>query len=109
MYKFIWKITIKDSLKVEPFIENWRKASEVLQEYPGAKGTRLHRDIDDPNTFVAIAEWESKEARDAMEADRKAGSERGYRWQKYAKNEDYGQVEVVNRIELIEEVMPGDQ
>lgn len=105
-YTYIWKIKIEDESKVQPFIDNWRAASIILQEYPGALGTRLLRSLDDPLTFYAIPEWESKADRDAMEADRVSGSERGERWSKLQKNDDFGTVEPVARLELIETVSP---
>lgn len=43
------------------------RASEIIQRAPGAQGTRLHRRIGDPSRLLAIATWESKSARDAME------------------------------------------
>jgi hypothetical protein len=42
----------------------------LIQQAPGARGTRLHRKIGDSNTLLAIATWESKAKRDAMEAKR---------------------------------------
>jgi hypothetical protein len=44
------------------------KASELIQRAAGARGTRLHRKIGDSNVLLAIASWESKAARDAMES-----------------------------------------
>ena len=35
---------------------------------PGARGTRLHRRIGDDHRLLAIASWDSKTQRDAMEA-----------------------------------------
>ena len=104
-YRYIWKITVEES-EAANFIMNWREGSKVLQEYPGALGTRLHKSIDEPNTYYAIAEWESKAARDEMEADRLAGSERGQRWEKYAKNDSYGLPISVARLEEIDVVLP---
>lgn len=46
------------------------KASELIQQSEGARGTQLHRMIDNPDQLLAIASWDSKAARDAMEADR---------------------------------------
>jgi hypothetical protein len=44
------------------------RASEIIQRAPGSRGTRLHRSIGDPARLLAIASWDSKSARDAMEA-----------------------------------------
>ena len=48
----------------------WVRVSEILQRAPGALGTRLHRKIGDPMTLLAIASWDSKASRDAMERRR---------------------------------------
>ena len=48
------------------------KSSELLlqliQQAPGARGTELHRKIGEPNKLIAIASWDSKADRDAMDA-----------------------------------------
>jgi hypothetical protein len=38
------------------------------EQAPGARGTRLHRKIGDDRVLLAIATWQSKAHRDAMEA-----------------------------------------
>ena len=48
--------------------EAWVRASRLIQAAPGARGTRLHRKLDDPRVLLAIASWDSKAHRDAMEA-----------------------------------------
>lgn len=106
MYTYIWKIVVEGEDKQTVFIENWRRASQVMQEYTGAHGTCLHTAADESNTFYAIAEWESKAARDAMEADRVAGSERAQSWEKFAKNEAFGRPTTVAKLEQIGEVSP---
>ena len=53
----------------EDYADAWIRASRYIQRAPGAQGTRLHRKVGDPNVLLAIATWESKAARDAMEAD----------------------------------------
>lgn len=66
---FIFEVTITDpQYTAEDYAEAWVRASRLIQQAPGALGTRLHRKIDDPRTLLAIATWESKDARDAMEA-----------------------------------------
>lgn len=66
--KFIFEVRIKDGYQAEDYAEHWLRASELIQRAPGARGTTLHRKLDDPRTLIAIAYWESKAARDAMEA-----------------------------------------
>ncbi len=65
---FLFEIKVKPGYTAEQYADAWVRASEIIQRAPGARGTRLHRKLDDPNVLLAIASWESKEQRDAMEA-----------------------------------------
>ena len=65
---FIFEVKIKPGYTAEQYADAWVRASEIIQRAPGAQGTRLHRKIDSPDTLLAIATWESKAARDAMES-----------------------------------------
>jgi len=65
---FIFEVRIKPGYTAEQYADAWVRASEIIQRAPGAQGTRLHRKIGDPDTLLAIATWESKAARDAMES-----------------------------------------
>ena len=65
---FIFEIHMKPGYPAERYAKAWLQASEIIQQAPGALGTRLHRKIGEPNVLLAIATWESKAARDAMEA-----------------------------------------
>lgn len=64
---FIFEVVMKRGYPPERYAEAWVRASEIIQQAPGALGTRLHRKIGSPDTLLAIATWESKAARDAME------------------------------------------
>jgi len=66
---FIFEVHINPGYTAEQYAEAWVRASRLIQQAPGAQGTRLHRKIGDPDVLLAIATWESKAARDAMEAD----------------------------------------
>ncbi|SDM83091.1 Antibiotic biosynthesis monooxygenase [Franzmannia pantelleriensis] len=66
--KYIFEVHIRDGYQAEDYADAWVRASELIQQAPGARGTELHRKIDDPNTLIAIAHWDSKASRDAMEA-----------------------------------------
>lgn len=66
--KFIFEVRIKAGHTAEEYADAWVRASEIIQQAPGARGTELHRKIGDPDTLIAIASWDSKEARDAMES-----------------------------------------
>ena len=92
MYRFVWKIKLHQPDQEEVFIEHWKTGSTILQEYPGALGTHLHRVRNEPGCFFAVAEWESQAARDAMQADTEANtSERAKRWNQLPKNESFGE------------------
>jgi heme-degrading monooxygenase HmoA len=73
--KYIFEVTIKSGCRAEEYIEAWEAESEIIQRQPGARGTRLHRRIDQPDKFLAIATWESKELRDKALASLEANSE----------------------------------
>lgn len=65
---FVFEVTVKDGYPPESYADAWVRASELIQQAPGARGTRLHRKIGDDRRLLAIASWESKARRDAMEA-----------------------------------------
>lgn len=64
---YLFEVHIKPGYTAEDYANAWVRASERIQQAPGARGTRLHRKLDDPSVLIAIAEWESKAERDAME------------------------------------------
>lgn len=64
---YIFEVQIKPGYTAEDYAEAWVRASKLIQQAPGARGTRLHRKLDDPSVLIAIAEWNSKAERDAME------------------------------------------
>jgi hypothetical protein len=68
--KFIFEVRIKPAHTPEQYAATWVRVSQILQQAPGARGTRLHRKIGDSNRLLAIASWESKSARDAMKGRR---------------------------------------
>ena len=68
--KFVFEVHLKPEATAEQYASAWVRLSEILQRAPGARGTRLHRKIGDPRMLLAIASWDSKAARDAMERRR---------------------------------------
>ncbi|WP_299594610.1 antibiotic biosynthesis monooxygenase [uncultured Microbulbifer sp.] len=66
--KYIFEVTIKPGHTAEQYADAWVRASELIQQAPGAMGTELHRKIGEPDKLIAIARWASKAERDAMEA-----------------------------------------
>jgi heme-degrading monooxygenase HmoA len=66
--KYIFEVHIKEGHKAEDYADAWVRASRLIQQAPGALGTELHRSLNNPNKLIAIAHWDSKSSRDAMEA-----------------------------------------
>lgn len=66
--KFIFEVRIHEGHTAEEYADAWVRASEIIQQAPGARGTELHRKIGDPDRLIAIASWDSKAQRDAMES-----------------------------------------
>ncbi len=66
--KFIFEVRIRKGHTAEQYADAWVRVSRIIQSAPGARGTRLHRKIGDPDALIAIASWDSKEARDAADA-----------------------------------------
>lgn len=73
---YLFTIEVTDpGHRAEDYADAWVRASELIQRQPGARGTRLHRCSTDDRKLLAIATWDSKASRDAMEADPPAGVE----------------------------------
>lgn len=70
--KFIFEVRVKAGYTVEEYAAKWIEASQIMQRTSGARGTRLHRDLNDPTRLLAIASWESKAARDLKDDSRDA-------------------------------------
>lgn len=68
--KYIFEVYINEGYDAEDYAEAWLRASELIQRAHGALGTELHRNINDPTRLIAIAHWDSKASRDAMETER---------------------------------------
>lgn len=66
---FVFEVHVHPGRTAEAYAEAWVRASEIIQKAPGARGTRLHRKIGDDRTLLAMASWDSKAQRDAMEAN----------------------------------------
>jgi heme-degrading monooxygenase HmoA len=67
---FVFEVHLRPGGTAEQYAEAWVRASEIIQTAPGARGTRLHRKLGDPEVLLAIASWESKPRRDRAEAQR---------------------------------------
>lgn len=100
--KFIFLVRMKPGYTVDEYAEAWVRASKIIQQTPGAKGTYLHRMIGSPDTLLAIAHWESKAHRDAKD-DRSSDTVRAI-LEKHAQNCD---ITVIGEFEEPEwEVLP---
>jgi len=62
MYRVIFEHHPKKDQE-EAFIKQWQIGSDIIQTYPGARGTKLFRDKNKPGVLYAMAEWDSKEIR----------------------------------------------
>jgi len=63
--KFIFEVTVKPGYKPEQYARAWVEASQIIQQGNGARGTYLHRNLNESNKLLAIAHWQSKADRDA--------------------------------------------
>jgi hypothetical protein len=63
MYRIVFEQHVRDG-EEEAFIEHWQANSDVIQKFPGARGTGLFRNLGVPSVLYAFADWESKEARE---------------------------------------------
>lgn len=93
MYRYVWKIKLKEPDKAEDFLNFWKETSEIIQKYPGALGTHAHMVRDEPGCYFLVAQWESQEARDAMSNDiHNSNNEQAKKWRSYPKNDSFGEV-----------------
>lgn len=65
---YVFEVRVRPGHSAEAYADAWVRASRIIQEAPGARGTRLYRKIGTPDTLLAIASWASKADRDRMEA-----------------------------------------
>lgn len=97
-YRFIFEVKVRKGME-EAFVRNWREGSTQIQQMPGARGTRLHQKRGELGTYVAIAEWESKELRLAAIAE--LGKEKNWKC-----NSDFGEVTTLAELDEIDSVIP---
>lgn len=70
--KYIFQVKIKQGYTAEDYADAWVRASRIIQQATGAQGTELHRKVGDKGELLAIASWDSKAHRDAMEKQHNA-------------------------------------
>ena len=102
--KFIFEIKIREGHTGQEYMDAWKKGSAIIQNSKGAKGTILYRKISEPGMLIAIAEWESRELRDAaMEKLDEAGLE----VQEVLDNhKNYGDTNIIGNFEEVARVEP---
>lgn len=66
---YIFEVHIRSGYTAEQYAAAWVAASKLIQRAAGARGTRLHRKVGDANVLLAVATWDSKASRDAMESN----------------------------------------
>ena len=95
---------MKPGYTVDEYAEAWIRASEIIQQSPGARGTYLHRKIGEPNVLLAIAHWDTKAHRDAKN-DRRSETVRAI----IEKHAVSCEIKVIGEFEEPEwSVLPGD-
>jgi len=93
MYRYIWKITLHDKSKEAEFLEHWRETSQLLQKYPGARGTYAHKCRGVEASFFLVAQWDSIGDRDYMSNEiHNSDSESAKRWRSYAPSSSFGEI-----------------
>ena len=105
-FRYVFEIKVRPG-EDEEFIKHWREGSKPIQEYPGARGTRLYKKRGEDHTYIAIAEWESLEARKAAMKEIKEGkTERAKRVKVWGDNEDFGEVTILGELDEIDRALP---
>ncbi len=48
--------------QAEASVEAYRGVASILTDAEGSRGARLHRGVEDPDSFTLLVEWDSVEA-----------------------------------------------
>jgi quinol monooxygenase YgiN len=101
-YKYIFQVEVRPG-EDRAFIQSWHNGSIPIQQSPGALGTRLHKKRGEEHVYIAIAEWESREARQAaMEKLHTPGDTLGDEMRRWGRNEDFGTVRLLAEVDEID-------
>mgnify|MGYP001570618836 CR=1 FL=1 len=107
-FKYIFEVKVSPG-KDREFIEHWHNGSIPIQECQGALGTRLLKKRGEEGVYLAVAEWKTKEDRDAaMKEIQEGKTERAKAVAEWGKNEDYGTVTRLGNFDEIDDVLPGE-
>lgn len=105
-HRYVFRVDFEDDHRRDQFIEHWKEGSALIQTLPGSRGTRLHS-MQGSTSVMAIAEWDSKDLRDAAMNHLQAGeSDVSIRWLAMPRNEDFGEVTLLGEIDEIGFVLP---
>jgi heme-degrading monooxygenase HmoA len=105
-FRFVFKIKVWPGHN-EAFLQDWRNGSRAIQQMPGARGTRLHKSHGEEGIYIAIAEWESREARIAAYVElTKSDHPLGREMRRWGSNSDHGKVTLLAEIDEIDAVFP---
>lgn len=106
VHRYVFRVDFDSDKNRQEFIKHWEEGSALIQNLPGSRGTRLHS-MKDSSSVMAIAEWDSKDLRDAaMEELHNGKSELSKTWLAMPKNEDFGTVTLLGEIDEIGFVPP---
>ena len=100
--KFIFTVKIKEGHTEQEYIDAWKNGSSIIQKSLGAKGTTLYRKIGEPGNLIAIAEWDSKEARDAAMKKLDEADEKTKKILK--RHRDFGETKILGNYEEVASV-----
>lgn len=104
-YKYIFRVNVRPGEDAE-FIRHWHGGSIPIQMNPGALGTRLHKVRSEEHVYIAIAEWESKEARSAAFTTLEDPMNPLYEeYKKWKENEDFGEVTLIAEVDEVSNVV----
>lgn len=106
VYRYIFQVNVRPG-EERAFELSWHNGSIPIQKMPGARGTRLHKKEGMKSIYIAIAEWDSKEARHAaMSALADPTHVLGNEMRKWGSNEDFGKVTLIAEIDEIFHIVP---
>ena len=58
MFAVIYQFKVKENMNSK-FIQAWKQLTQLIYEYEGSLGYRLHKETD--NSYIAYAQWPDKE------------------------------------------------
>jgi hypothetical protein len=65
MTTYVFRFVLQHGHSIEEYIKDWVEGSKIIQQEPGARGTKLYR-MSNRHVYYAVATWDSRSAREAM-------------------------------------------